>query len=247
MALHACYSDFVIAGFMKGRMMPLPGSEQSLEESVHEWRTHYPHSCRTTCPGNQEDTASLPVTSDTEVASVSPGFSPTPSLTATRLPDMPHNNHFADINTHIPQNLFSPATSSSTLSPLFNNMDFGPPPASPVSPRETGVTQESFTMPGRPVVLEDTMYIPASDVTFTTLQELTDHLATTRISIPEPNSLRISGSTVSEAAQALVLAIKGTGRSQTAEFSESELVRGSRSHPLTLGTLFQHSAWYFNA
>jgi len=224
--------------------MPLPGSEQSLEESIHKWEAHYPHSCRTTCPGNPEDTASLPGTRDTEVASVPLGFSPALSLTATHLPDMPRNIHLANIN--IPQNHFSPATSSSTLSPLFNSMDFGPPP-SPVSPRETGVSRESFTMPDRPEVLEDTMYIPAGDVTFTTLQELTDHLVTTRISIPEPNSLRISGSTVFEAAQALVLAIKGTGRSQTAEFSESELVRGSRSHPLALGTLFQHSAWYFNA
>jgi len=247
-SIHACYSDFIIAGFMKGRMMPLPGSEQSVEESVDEWKRQYPHSCRTTCPG-REGTVSPLVTENTEDTPTLAAFSPTPSpvITASPLPHPRRSLRLVNIDTQVPPSyLFSPA-SSSALSPLFNNAGLDPPPASPASPQEANGIQESFTMPDRPAMLDDTTsYIPADDVRFTTLCEFADHVAMTR-TLPEPNSLFISGLTVSEAAQAFVLAIKDTGRSQTKEFSDSELVRGSGTHALSLGNLFQHPLWYFNA
>lgn len=189
------------------------------------------------------------VTENTEDTPILAAFSPTPSpvITASTLPQPRRSLRLADIDTQVPPSyLFSPASSSS-LSPLFNNTGLDLPPASPVSPQEANDTQESFTMPDRPTMLDNTTsYISAGDVRFTTLQEFADHIATTR-TLAEPNSLFISGSTVSEAAQALVLAIKGTGRSQTKEFSDSELIRGSGTHILSLGTLFQHPLWYFNA
>jgi hypothetical protein len=96
-SIHACYSDFIIAGFMKGRMMPLPGSEQSLEDSVDEWKRQYPHSCRTTCPENR---ASSLIAEDTVLASVSTVLSPTPSpvIPSGTLPGLRRSIRLTNIN-----------------------------------------------------------------------------------------------------------------------------------------------------
>jgi hypothetical protein len=236
---------------MKGRMMPLPGSDESVEEHIEEWKELYPHSCRTTCPGFPNNTVLPSVAEEIEdVLAESPANRispiPSPATTTNPLPQPRRSPRLATISTN---HLFSPVAST-TLSPLFGDIDLENLSSNPrpISPQEAVLVQE-FTMPDRPAVLEDTTttYIPTGDINFTTLQEFTDHLAATRTPIPGANSLFISGSSVSEAAQALVLAIKGTGRSQTAEFSESDLVRGSQNQRLALRTLFQHHMWYFNA
>jgi len=212
-------------------MMPLPGSDESIEEHIKKWKALYPHPCWTTCPGFRNDTPLSLATEeigDVFAESEADGILPnSPTATAAPLLQSWHSPQLAHISTQIPR-LFSPASSmTTTLSPLFNGIDLDNPASTqrPTSPYAIVPIQESFVMPDRPAVLEDTTtYIPNGNVTFTTLQEFTDHLAATHTPIPGPNSLFISGSTVSEAAQALVLAIKGTGCSQTAEFSESELV-----------------------
>ena len=153
----------------------------------------------------------------------------------------------------VPQH--SPATESTTLSPLFGDYDLHFPPTnrSP-SPMAIATSHNIFIMPDRPTTPNPISYVPpgSDDVRFRSLQKFTDHVAELHslfaCSGDNWPGIFISGSMVLEAAQALVLVIKGTGRSHSVEFSESDLVRsGDRDDKLSLDNIFQHSPWIFTA
>ena len=103
-------------------------------------------------------------------------------------------------------------------------------------------------MPDRPMAFDTSFHASSDDIPFQSLQKFAEHLAEQRSSSgsDDSGSIFISGSTVLEAAQALVLVIKGTRRSHTTEF-ESELIRVHGDNRLSLGSLFQHLSWIFTA
>ena len=218
--LHACYSDFIIAGFMKGRLLPLRGSNVSSEEGIEEWKTLYPHSCRTTCPGRSASEGADGLASQVSAA---PSPIPSPVPITNPLPGLRHSPRLA-VSTSVPL----PA-GSSTLSPLFDGLDLENPHFLPTNPpgsptpfqassgptivRLASQPTEVFVMPDRPTIHNSTSYVSPNDVPFQNLRRFADHMAEhhTSFASGDSGSMFVSGSSVSEAAQALVLAIKGTG------------------------------------
>ena len=146
---------------------------------------------------------------------------------------------------------------STTLSPLLGDLELDFPPLrlpSPTHAPSSTITQPAsqpnrvFIMPDRPTISNFTSYISPNIVPFQSLRIFAEHITEKRTSLAgrDDGSLFVSGSTVLEAAQALILVIKGTGRNQTTLF-ESELVWGGQGSKLSLSNLFQHSSWIFNA
>jgi len=141
------------------------------------------------------------------------------------------------------------------LSPLLGDLELDFPPLrlpSPTHAPSSTIAQPAsqpnrvFIMPDRPTISNFTSYIPPNVIPFQSLQIFAEHIAEKRTFLAGRDGGSVSGSTVLEVAQALILVIKGTGRSQTTSF-ESELVWGGQGTRLSLSNLFQHSSWIFNA
>ena len=250
-AMHHCFTDFILAHLEKSAyQVDLDDEVASLsaEEQEQIWRREYPHPCRTTCPGS----ASQPL-----MWHEADGLS---------------DDHDHDIANSTPLGIAQglsrsrPTTRSSTttLSPLFGNLDVGPALIDiiqdPPSPALAAFgSSPPLALPTDPVEETGNIdYRPLEAPYFLNFQMVENHINQSRIpdilEIDEPFS--ITAGSVSAAAEGFVNALKGVKQDPYAKFNPYRTAEvperdtdfySIEPAEVTLSTMFSWGSWIFKA
>lgn len=225
--IHPCYNDFIIAGLAKGEY--LARSSVSKRRRLRDWKTDFPYRCRVSCPG-----VDLELPDMDSNASITPPSSPAPGAGPSQV--LRNHSHLS-------------SGSSTTLSPLIVDLDIThqPPPSFLVqSTSPTPMHQPPFVMPERPSgsVLAHS-YGSNSRPEFSNFEDFEMKLQGGSSLIDD--HFRVSGSTVEDAADALISAIKSSHQNHQATFHPSTKVRcGDGGNP-SLSNILLYRTWLFDA
>ena len=247
--MHHCFTDFILAHLEKSTYQVDLDDEldlRSVEEREQLWQQENPHPCRTTCPGSipqpdiwHEDDG-ISDDDDHEIVNSTP----------------------LDIAERSLPTRTTGRSLSSTLSPLFGNLDVGPPPMNLIQdpPSPTLATQAGptrFALPTSGLVEQtNSGYQPLQAPQFINFQLFENEINYPRtaaiLEIDEP--FCITAGSVSAAAEGLVNAIRGIKQDQYARLVPYQIVPERESHfcviepaAVTLSTMFSQGNWIFKA
>ena len=220
--IHPCYSDFIIAGLAKVEY--LARSNISERRRLGEWENDFPYRCRTSCPGADLDLIDMDRNLSTTPPS-SPIIGPAPGpFQALR-----------------PRSSAPPVESSTSMPSGINLITIHQPPS---SIPQTTAHPPPFLMPECPPVLIHS-YASDTQPEFCDFESFEVHLQRDPLLIDD--HFRVSGLTVHEAAQALILAIKSSHQNHWATFHPSTQVRSGNRLDLSLSNILLFRTWLFDA
>jgi hypothetical protein len=251
--MHHCFTDFILAHLEKSAYQVDLDDEVALlsaEEREQIWRREYPHPCRTTCPGS----ASRPL-----MWHEADGLSDDDDY------DIANSTGPLDIAQGLPRTRPTTRSSTTTLSPLFGNLDVGPAPMNIIQDPPSPVlaafgSSPPLALPTDPVEETNINYQPLEAPHFLNFQMVENKINQSRIvpailEIDEPFSI-MAGS-VSAAAEGFVNALKGVKQDAYAKFIpyQTTEVPGERDAnfysiepaEVTLSTMFSWGSWIFKA
>jgi hypothetical protein len=221
--VHPCFSDFIISQLAKTQYLLNFGLSE--KQNLRLWKNEYPYCCRDTCPGDQpmvstfNDSDSDPLSSP--VSSPAPG----PSRRSLQIP------------TQIP-------SQSPTARPPFLNLDSASLPS-------VSLIHSHFVPPSRPDHSQDAAaYVSPSHIQFLTFHQFEEHVLA-NCGLADGGGFgesffHVSGLSITEAANALILFIKGANCSHTTPLEYTDSVK-AQIDGLSLSKLFLFHHWVFNA